>query len=977
MKRVIDLECYAPASLSDPNYHAIERGRPGTPFPDSLERPAGYGFANYQHVFAGSTTQRTPGEEAPDDGGMEKLVADMDHAGIEAALLVGTRNASIAQVHRDHPGRFLTLAVLDPRDGMRAVRELERLVREDGAMGIRVNPLYTCVPANDRRYYPLYAKCVELDVPIRVYTSMNYANDRPYDLGHPRHIDDVAVDFPELRIVAGLSGWPWVADMVGLLRRHPNLYCDNGRPSPATLCDPGLGLGTVPPIRQHLAARQDYGRLVPSPHGTYVRRAHHRVREPAAETDRSRKMALSQRSALFSDRLEMFRDVAPLVQPRMVAVVGASARRVSQGNVVIANLREWGFSGRVVPVHPTADAIDGVPAVASPDALPEATDLAVVAIPAAGVGETLIALERAGVRAAIVFANGFTREDERAVRRFVETSNIVVHGPNCMGLINVSDRVPLYPTRPSERLRRGTVALVAQSGSAAISVMNSTGVGFSKVITVGSEFQASAADYVRWLAGDAATSVIGVVTERIGDPTAFAEAAERAHTAGKTVVALKVGTSDTGVAAAEAHTGALIGKRDAYDRYFAECDIATVSDYDELIASLECMAVGRRRLERGARIGVVGISGGQTALACDVAEQAGVSLARFGEATRSALKRFLPGATGDNPVDIGATVREEERQLRDAVEAVLADDDVSAVALIQDAQASLNPRSLESYKPILSSYSEAGKAAEKPVVMISPTAEALHEAVTGQLTSHAVPVVRGLREGFAAIGNLTKGEPGRAGAWAAARTTEGRRPRPEVEELRNEIDGRQGVLSASVCHRLLDLYGIARATSIVVATGREGVARAAEIGFPMVVKVVSNDIPHRTDVGGVVVGVENEEALTDAVASIATAVRSRLPDATIDGFELSEELVDSVEAMAGFTASPPFGALMAVGTGRHDGGARRGPRSRFVAALGRQCRADDPGDARRPTVVRISRPDPSDERPPARATGRRSFDAGG
>ncbi len=241
MTRVIDLECYATEGLSDPDYHAIERGRPGTPFPEPLDRPAGYGFANYQNVFAESSIQRPPGKPAPEDGGMEKLVADMDRAGIEVGFLVGAPNSSIAQIHRDHPGRFKTFAVLDPRDGMRAVRELERLVREDGATGIRVNPLYTCLPANDRRYYPLYAKCVELDVAVRIYTSMNYANDRPYDLGHPRHIDDVAIDFPELRIIAGLSGWPWVADMIGLLRRHPNLYCDTAAHRPRHFATKGSG----------------------------------------------------------------------------------------------------------------------------------------------------------------------------------------------------------------------------------------------------------------------------------------------------------------------------------------------------------------------------------------------------------------------------------------------------------------------------------------------------------------------------------------------------------------------------------------------------------------------------------------------------------------------------------------------------------------------------------------------------------------
>lgn len=604
-----------------------------------------------------------------------------------------------------------------------------------------------------------------------------------------------------------------------------------------------------------------------------------------------------------------------MVRPSSVAVVGASSRRASQGNLVIANLREWGFPGRVIPVHPKASSIDGIPAVSSPDALPEDTDLAVLAIPAAGVGEALVELERAGVRAVIVFANGFAREDELAIRRFVETSRIVVQGPNCMGLINVTDQVRLYPTRPSVRLKPGNVALVAQSGSAAISIMNTTAVGFSRVITVGSEFQVTAADYVSWLASDAATSVIGVVTERIADPVAFAEAAESAHAAGKAVIVLKVGASVLGTAAAQAHTGALVGKHDAYDRYFAECDIATVRDYDELIASLECQAVGPPKLRPGARVAVVGISGGQTALACDVAEQVSVPLARFGEATKIALNRFLPGASGENPVDIGATVQEEERQIREAVEAVLDDDGVDGLALIQDAQTTLNPRSLRSYEPILSGYSEAARATDKPVVMISPTSEVLDETVTERLTPHGVPVLRGLREGFVAIGNLSKSATGRAGAWATSHGTAGRELTAEVAQMRAEIDGKPGRLSMETCNQLLDLYGIPRARSIVVGTEAEAMACAGEIGFPMVVKLVARDVAHRSDVGGVVLGVEDEDALGRAIATITEGVTSRLPHAAIDGFELQEELRDSIEAMAGFTRSPPFGALMAVGTG--------------------------------------------------------------
>jgi len=138
----------------------------------------------------------------------------------------------LADVVAEFPNRFFALASISPFDGMAGVREFERLIKERKLNGLRVAALYNNLAASDRRYYPLYAKCVELDVPVRIYSTMNYANDRPYDLGHPRHLDQIAMDFPELRIDAALSGWPWVNDLVGLMRRHPNLYCDTSAHHP-------------------------------------------------------------------------------------------------------------------------------------------------------------------------------------------------------------------------------------------------------------------------------------------------------------------------------------------------------------------------------------------------------------------------------------------------------------------------------------------------------------------------------------------------------------------------------------------------------------------------------------------------------------------------------------------------------------------------------------------------------------------------
>ncbi len=238
MPRIIDLEMNLPRSEEEPGYWDAMQGRPGNAVADLQPRPEGYGFDNYRHIFQGRAPKAP---EAPtDDGGITQFIADMDEAGIELGVL-GSSNATLARICTAYPDRFIGLSATSPLDGMTGVRNFERLVRDHNIGGLRVVALYNGIPASDRRYYPLYAKCVELDVPVRIYTSMNYANDRPYDIGHPRHLDQVAMDFPELRIVAGLAGWPWVMDMIGLLRRHPNLYADTAAHRPRHFATAGSG----------------------------------------------------------------------------------------------------------------------------------------------------------------------------------------------------------------------------------------------------------------------------------------------------------------------------------------------------------------------------------------------------------------------------------------------------------------------------------------------------------------------------------------------------------------------------------------------------------------------------------------------------------------------------------------------------------------------------------------------------------------
>src|ERR1019366_3371980 len=238
-----------------------------------------------------------------------------------------------------------------------------------------------------------------------------------------------------------------------------------------------------------------------------------------------------------------------LIRPRTIAVIGASSRRSNNGNVVLTNLRDSGFNGLVIPVHAEAAELEGSATARSIDGLAADTDVAVVSVPASGVPDVMRRLDRAGVRSAIVMSNGFTQAEESKLRQIATEGRIVMHGPNCMGLVNMSDALSLYTAKVSPRVRRGSVALLAQSGSAAIAVMNSANVGFSKVVTLGSEFRVTSADYLRWLAHDDETSVVGVVMESIQNPDAFADAVDLAQAAGKSVVVLKVGQSRAGALA--------------------------------------------------------------------------------------------------------------------------------------------------------------------------------------------------------------------------------------------------------------------------------------------------------------------------------------------------------------------------------------------------------------------------------------------
>ncbi len=599
-----------------------------------------------------------------------------------------------------------------------------------------------------------------------------------------------------------------------------------------------------------------------------------------------------------------------LIRPRTIAVIGASPKRQTLGNVALDNLANYKFAGRVIPVHAEAPEIAGLAVVRAIEALPDDVDVALASVPAAGVADVVRRLDRRGVRTAIVNTAGFSAEQEAELRLLVGSSRILMHGPNCMGLINLSDATPIYTGGITSRIRRGPVALIAQSGSAAISVINSSTAGFSKVVTIGSEYRVTGADYLRWFASDDDTSVVGLVLESIPDADRFADAVDLVHAAGKSMVVLKVGRSATGARATLAHTGALIRNDDAFKGFVERYGVPVVDDYEELIATLEAFAVSKKRPTRG-HVGLMGISGGETALACDICDEIDLPLAVFSEATGAALRAALPGIAGQNPLDIGQSVGRPPGAALAGMTAIMNAEEVGIGVVLQDMQASLPASSHHNYTVHLGTVAELSRNVGKPVVLISPTAEIMSDRLLAQLEDTGVPPLRGLWPGLAAVKSMMDW----TGRRPDPRRLGGRSLTPERVGIRQEIAGLNGPLPSKLVVRLLASYGIPVVKSVVARSAAEAVKLAGQIGYPMVVKVASADVPHRSDVGAVQLGIRNEAGLSAALALIEKNVREKVPGAVIDGYEMQEELIDCVQAMVGYQAAPPYGALTIVGSG--------------------------------------------------------------
>ena len=611
------------------------------------------------------------------------------------------------------------------------------------------------------------------------------------------------------------------------------------------------------------------------------------------------------------------RGAESVLRPKSVAVLGASTKGHGSGYHALVNVLSTPRSMDVHVVHPYADQIAGVPAVSDIQLLPAGVDLALVSLRADAVLGALEHLAANGCSAAMVPSAGLDPTAAAALREFARTSSMAVHGPNCMGVINVSDGfAPWFYDDTLTSQRPGPISLVSQSGSAAFLTRAVEGSGFSKIISTGNEFGLTTADYVAWLADDPDTTTVGLVLESIADVPSFVDAVALLRDAGKRAVVLKVGRTELGSAATRAHTGAIIGGDAGYLSLFERLDLPTVSDYDELAVVLNCLATPGMPEARGVRVGVVTDSGGESGLAADLSGRCGVQLPAFGEGTVAQLASANPGVAIANPFDAGASPTEVEGSYETSYDSIVSDPAVDSMLVIFEAHASLTPGELaytdEHCKALVSTRA---RFPDKPILGVSSSSIATHPAFRERL-GPSVPLLRGISNGFAA-----------ARALAANRRPVPRRvarpgdlPDGEIVSrwrgrIQAAIAGGRTSLDPAEAAALLDAYGLPFVESTVVVDAVAG-ARWATGRFPVAVKVSSADIAHRSDVGGVVLGVRGDEQLREAIDRIDASVRVHRPDAVVAGYELQRMAPDGgVEALLGFVADPVFGATVSVGTG--------------------------------------------------------------
>ncbi len=595
------------------------------------------------------------------------------------------------------------------------------------------------------------------------------------------------------------------------------------------------------------------------------------------------------------------KSIARLMQPRSVAVIGASADSRKTTGRPITYLMKHGYAGKVYPVNPKAERIGDLPCYASIADLPEAPDVAIVLLGAARAHEAVRELAERGTTAAIVLASGFGETGEEGVSRQLALmqakGQMRILGPNTIGLVNLTDRIILSASAALEMsgFEAGAVALVSQSGGILGSILSrgaARGINFSKLISTSNEVDLELSDFVEYLANDPTTQVIALYVETIRQPERFRQAVEIARAAGKSVVAYKVGRSEAGARAAISHTGAMAGSDRMYDAFFKQIGVIRAEQFNDLLDI--CSALTTNRVLKGKCIAVLTSTGGAGTLVADSLGVTGFETPSPDAMTAKTLRDLQKGdeaALDRNPIDV-TLAGLDPVLLRGIIRAVLASPLYDALVVV------VGSSSLAMPDLVADAIRDCLGDSNKPILTyVSPHAP------------HVVKVLEG--RGIPAFLNPESC----AVAFKSMETVS--LSLPTFTPLLKAQDppiltGRAGALNEFEASQLFGQYGIHCAQTQVVNTAQEAVAAAQKLTGPVVLKVLSSEILHKSEVGGVRLGL-TIESLPQAFDQMVRDVRT-YTGLNATSFIVQPMLRAPAELIVGMHKDPLGTALM-VGMG--------------------------------------------------------------
>ena len=604
------------------------------------------------------------------------------------------------------------------------------------------------------------------------------------------------------------------------------------------------------------------------------------------------------------------------MQPRSVAVLGATERLGASSSFVMRNLIDHGYAGKIYPVHRKAASVFGHQAYARLDLLPEVPDVVVVCIAAQYVAGALTEAGDKGIKAAVVLSSGFAEQDEagRAMQsEMVEIASrydMAVCGPNCLGLISHHSNATLYSSRFPIGIPKGAFALISQSGASAIALSSTGRIGFSRIISAGNSAVTDTPDYLRFLATDPTTKVIGLVLEHIRNPAAFADAMHAVRAAGKPVIALYVGRSNVGAAATAAHTGALASSFEAVRAFCRRVGVALVESMDGLLElAILRMTLHQQPRKRG--VAVVGVSGGGVAHVSDVADVVGLNIPSMSMQTVEKLSTLLPSfVTPQNPLDTTGLPFADGDVYRQALSNLAADPSIGLIAAVQDAPLGLDAAGAREYLPIAQGIIDFAASSDTPVVVVSNLASGHHPIFSEPLKQAKIPILNGTETALRAIQQVLLMNSAEIPTTPAILSPDPIKADSWTQRFQN---GKP--LTESEAKQFLSAQGIRVPIETIVTSAEEAVAAAEQSGFPVVMKVVSAEITHKTEAGGVQIGMSSVTAVSEAFTAIYQNVTAYTPDAHIEGISIQEMVTGSVEAFVGITRHEPFGFGAIVGAG--------------------------------------------------------------